>query len=94
VALGLIFWSTPVLAHIFRFFAATSNADYFFSGLTGPGIGPNLDVLCTPDAPVELKCAELADIDQSVFWVSACLSLILFALDVRRITVPIGNSRS
>lgn len=92
LALGLIFWCTLTLAHMFRFFAATSNADLFFSGLTGPGIGPSLDVLCAPDAP-ELKCAELADIERSVFWVSACLSLILFALDVRRMRVPVGNSR-
>jgi hypothetical protein len=91
VALGLIFWFTLTLAHIFRFFAATSSADLFFSGLTGPGVGPSLDVLCTPDAAAELKCAELADIEQSVFWVSACLSLILFALDVRKMRAPIGN---
>ena len=58
IALALVFWCTLALAHIFRLLAATMNADLFFSGLTGPGIGPSLDVLCTPDAPAELKCAE------------------------------------
>lgn len=93
IALGLVFWCALTSAHIFRFFAATMSADLYFSGLTGPGVGPSLDVLCTPDAPAELRCAELAHIKQSVFLVSACLSLTLFALDVRRMRVRTGSSR-
>lgn len=95
VALGLAFWCALSVAHIFRFLAATGIASYFFSGLTEPGVLA-LDALCGPDPRTEFKfkCAELADIERIVFWVSACLSLVLFALDVRRKRATVRNSGS
>ncbi len=90
--LRLFFWCTIILAHLFRFAAAHRTYSIFFEGLTGPGIGPSFDVLCPADAdaPVELaiKCTELANIERSCLAATASVSLVFFALEVRRMNVP------
>jgi hypothetical protein len=96
VAHSLAFWCALTVAHAFRFLLASGIANNFFSGLTGPGVLA-LDALCPPDSPstqpeLEVQCTELADITRIVFWVSASLSLILFALDVGRMRLLVRSS--
>jgi hypothetical protein len=83
------FWGTLILIHVLRFLMARMIADMYFTGLTGPGIGPNLDGPCLLLVQPELKleCSELTSIKLSNMIVTAFFSLILFAFDAVRINM-------
>jgi hypothetical protein len=93
IAFGLAFWSSLIAAHVSRFLITLAIADMFFTGLTGPGIGPSLDVLCLPpvSSEFELECSKLSSITHRNVVVTAFFSLILFMLDVVRTNMRTRN---